>query len=162
MEELSLSQALTLDHPLVLFAENVDLNIFEYSRVLVLLGKGIEQQRHLGEVAAHLYRRVLRRVLNMSRQAGMAFNTRIVLGDILVALGHLDDGARALSWACRYGNPSDEKGPLDSDESSTSEDEEWQVAVQTTAKWEAKRIHAGQTPESVRAWLDELVLKYEL
>jgi hypothetical protein len=29
-------------------------------------------------------------------------------------------------------------------------------------EWEAKQIHAGQTPQSVRAWLDELVLKYEL
>jgi hypothetical protein len=73
IEELSLSQALTLDHPLVSFAENIDLNIFEYSRILVVLGKSIEQQRHLSEVAAQLYRRVLRRVLNMSRQAGLTY-----------------------------------------------------------------------------------------
>ncbi len=29
-------------------------------------------------------------------------------------------------------------------------------------EWEAGRIRAGQTPESVRAWLDELVIKYDL
>lgn len=52
IEELSLSQALTLDHPLVSFAENIELSLFEYSRILVCLGKSIEQQRHLREAAA--------------------------------------------------------------------------------------------------------------
>jgi tetratricopeptide (TPR) repeat protein len=258
MEELSLSQALSLDHPLVLFAENIDLSIFDYSRVLILLGKGIEQQRHMSEVAAQLYRRVLRRVLNMSRLAGLTDPNKTALGNILVALGHLDDAARALSWACMYANADheddnedDEKDPFDSDESSTSEDKKKRVSLQTAAKgkgkpqslqmriswdvlcdmcmaktsysasiyifgyrykccvcsevdlcepcyvawnnssdkkmheglrhceaghkflklptlmwpeveWEAKRIRAGQTPKSVRAWLEELVVKYDL
>jgi hypothetical protein len=139
MEELSLSQALTLDHPLVSFAETIDLNIFEYSRVLILLGKGIEQQRHLGEAAAKLYRRVLRRVLDISRQSGLTEHNRIVLGNSLLALGHLDDAARALSWACMYRDPGDEKPTLDSDESSRSEDENKRASVHPTAKGKGKR-----------------------
>lgn len=137
MEELSLSQTLSLDHPLVSFAENIDLNIFDYSRVLILLGKGIEQQRHMSEVAAQLYRRVVRRVLGMA-SAGLTEQTRTVLGNILVALGHLDDAARALSWACRYGNLDEESDLLDSDDSSTSEDEKQRVSAQTTAMGKGK------------------------
>jgi tetratricopeptide (TPR) repeat protein len=258
IEELSLSQALTLDHPLVSFAENIELSLFDYSRILVCLGKSIEQQRHLSEAAGQLYRRVLRRVLNISRQAGFTFDTCRTLGNILLALGNLDDAARALSWSCIYGDPDDGKIPFDSNVSSTSEnegsiteDETKLVSAQTTVKatskpqslhmrvswgtlcdmcaakrnystdvdifgyrykccicsevdlcelcyvdwkdsgdkemheamrhcepshtflklpsplwpeveWEARQIRARQMPESVRAWLDELVVKYDL
>ena len=257
IEELSLSQALALDHPLVSFAENTELGLFEYSRILVCLGKSIEQQRHLSEAAGQLYRRVLRRVLNTSRQAGFIFDD--TLGNILLALGNLDDAARALSWSCMYGDPDDEEIPFDSnvsstseDEGSISEDEPKLVSAKTTVKatskplslhmriswelsfcdmcaakrnystnvdifgyrykccicsevdlcelcyldwkdsgdkeiheamrhcepnhiflklpsplwpeveWEARQIRARQMPESVRAWLDELVVKYNL
>lgn len=139
MEELSLSQVLTLDHPLVSFAENIDLNIFDYSRVLILLGKGIEQERHLSEVSAQLYRRVLRRVLNMSLQSGLTNVNRTALGNILVALGHLDDAARALSWACVYGNLNDEKLMLQSSDSSSSEEDTNRASVQRTSKGKGKR-----------------------
>lgn len=196
-------------------------------------------------------------MLNVSRQAGLTFDTRITLGNILLALGNLNDAARALSWSCTYGDPDDEEIP-DSNVSSTSEnegsiseDETKLVSAQTTVKatskpqslytriswdsmcdmctakrnysasveifgyrykccicsevdlcelcyldwkdsgdkemhealrhcdpghtflklpsplwpgveWEARQIRARQMPESVRAWLDELVVKYGL
>jgi tetratricopeptide (TPR) repeat protein len=106
IEQLSVSQALSLNHPLVFFAENVDLAVFDYSRIMIMLGKGIERQPHLQNEAATLYRRVLKRATMMARQTGLQnHQIRVVLGDSLLALGAFKDAARALSWACNYRDP---------------------------------------------------------
>jgi hypothetical protein len=106
IEQLSVSQALTLNHPLIVFTENIDIAVFDYSRIMIMLGKGIERQNHLRDDAATLYRRVLKRAVKMARQSGLqTHQTRLVLGDCLMALQDFPDAARSLSWACNFRDP---------------------------------------------------------
>jgi hypothetical protein len=103
IEELSVSQALSLSHPLIFFAENIDLAIFDYSRIMIMLGTGIERQAHLRDDAFTLYRRVLKRAVRMALSTGLQnHQIRMVLGDCLMALKDFRNAARSLSWACNY------------------------------------------------------------
>ncbi|KAH8805481.1 hypothetical protein F5884DRAFT_860088 [Xylogone sp. PMI_703] len=126
VEELSYSNVLNSSHPIIYFAETADLNIFQYSRLMILLGKGIEQQNYLHAEAAKLYRKVLIKVLRLARQTEFSPNTMVVLGNALLALNYLDDAARVLGWACRYTSSSDDStiSSKDSRQSITANEKE--------------------------------------